>query len=83
MIILVIFGLVYAGMAVGSLPRVRIDRAWIAAAGATVLIAYLTGRAPCFIQFSLCSIPIKVGGSFYDDRFRPAAAHGRCYANRQ
>lgn len=35
---LVIFIAVYAGMATGGLPRLRVDRAWIALAGAAALI---------------------------------------------
>ncbi|MDX2259341.1 MAG: SLC13 family permease [Hyphomicrobiaceae bacterium] len=39
MIVGVVFGLVYLGMAVGRLPGLQVDRAWMAAAGASVLIA--------------------------------------------
>ncbi|MGA7613832.1 MAG: SLC13 family permease [Thermoanaerobaculia bacterium] len=54
-LILAVFGLVYAGMILGGLPRLKLDRTGVALLGAIILIA--TGAVPLGDALTMIDVP--------------------------
>lgn len=79
MLILSTFVLVYLGMATGGIPRVKVDRAWIAVAGATVLIlagALSVETAAPLVEID--AIVLLLALMIVSAQFDLAGFYGRC-----
>lgn len=77
--ILAVFVAVYIGMATGGIPRLKVDRAWIAVAGATLLIvagALSVETAAPLVEID--AIVLLLGLMILSAQFDLAGFYGRC-----
>jgi len=77
--ILAVFVAVYIGMATGGIPRLKVDRAWIAVAGATLLIvlgALSVETAAPLVEID--AIILLLGLMILSAQFDLAGFYGRC-----
>lgn len=76
---LAVFVAVYIGMATGGVPRLRVDRAWIAVAGATLLIVAGTLSVETAAPLvEIDAIVLLLGLMILSAQFDLAGLYGRC-----
>lgn len=77
--ILAVFVAVYIGMATGGFPRLKVDRAWIAVAGATLLIVTHTLSVETAAPLvEIDAIVLLLGLMILSAQFDLAGFYGRC-----